>query len=412
MIIYPAIDLRQGRCVRLRQGDPKAETVYGEDPARMAQHWASLGAEWLHVVNLDGAFEKTSAHYSSLFGTNPVVRRLSSPDEELPLHPLPINLRCLRAIRQAVDVPIQFGGGLRTLDDIELAFSLGADRVILGTVAVKNPELVRRAIERWGADRIVVGIDARDGKVAIHGWQEASSVDAIDLGHAMAAIGVKRVVYTDISRDGMLSGVNVEATAKLGDTTGLLVIASGGVASIDDIRCLKRYEHYNVEGVITGQAIYTGALDLPSAIELGHQPLIRYSAGIIPYRLDGPVPRVLLLWNSFFEQWQFPRGGLEDGETELGCAVREFEEETHLRIRQLHRDQQSLLHYVTRIRNYDIERKIVYYLAEIEPGEVILGQDDHSEYRWATLDEAKMMLMETSPEQLPAYDLAASFLLG
>ena len=409
MIIYPAIDLRKGRCVRLRQGDPNAETVFGEDPAAIARHWVSQGAEWLHVVNLDGAFDYQPSAQEGDGGFSPLVARLESPNAGLPVAELPVNLRCLQRIRKAVSVPIQFGGGMRTLDDIRLALSLGADRVVLGTVAVKNPDLVREAIERWGAERIVVGIDARDGKVATHGWQETSELDVVELGHRMAALGVLRVVYTDISRDGMLTGVNVASTANLGDMTDLLVIASGGVANIDDIRSLKLHEHFNIEGVISGQAIYTGSLDLAAAIAVGNEPLRRTSAGLLPYRHTEDGPRVLLLWNIFFEQWQFPRGGKEDGESELACAQREFSEETGLPLLRVHEDFRSTLRYVTRIRNHDIERTIVYYLAEAGSGAPILGQDEHSEYRWASLDEARTLLMDTSPEQLPALDAAEAY---
>ena len=409
MIIYPAIDLRNGRCVRLRQGDPNAETVFGEDPAEMARHWERQGAEWLHVVNLDGAFDYAPSGLDEGGGLTPLVTRLDSPNAGLPPVELPINLRCLQNIRKAISIPIQFGGGMRSLDDIRLALSLGADRVVLGTAAVKNPDLVREAIERWGPERIVVGIDARDGKVATHGWQETSGLDVIELGHRMAALGVRRVVYTDISRDGMLTGVNVASTANLGDMTDLLVIASGGVANIDDIRALKRHEHFNIEGAITGQAIYTGSLDLAEAIAVGNEPLRRTSAGLLPYRYTEDGPRVLLLWNLFFEQWQFPRGGKEDGESELTCAQREFSEETGLPILRVHEAYSATLHYVARIRNHDIERTIVYYLAEAGPGETHLGQDKHSEYRWASLDEARTLLMDTSPEQLPALDAANEY---
>jgi phosphoribosylformimino-5-aminoimidazole carboxamide ribotide isomerase len=284
MIVYPAIDLRHGNCVRLRQGDPEAETIFGEDPAAMARHWANQGSEWLHVVNLDGALGASHAHLNILH--RPEGALIQHPGKAAPesshdelMRRLPVNLRRLHEIHAAVDLPIQFGGGLRSLDDIRLALELGAERVVLGTVAVEQPSLVRAAIERWGPERIVVGIDARDGMVATHGWQETSALEAVELGHRMHALGVRLVVYTDISRDGMLSGVNVEATARLGDITGLRVIASGGVADLEDIRRLKRYEHYNIQGVITGQAIYTGALNLADAIAIGHEPLRRRSAG-------------------------------------------------------------------------------------------------------------------------------------
>ena len=243
--LYPAIDLRRGRCVRLRQGDPNAETIFSDDPAAMARHWTDQGATWLHVVNLDGAF-----------GDAP------GPDAA----DLPINLQRLREIRAATNLPIQFGGGIRTLADIELALALGATRVVLGTVAVKNPDMVRQALARFGPERIVAGIDARDGMVATHGWLATSDVRATDLARAMQEAGVLRTVYTDISRDGMLTGVNVAASVELARASGLRVIASGGVASLDDIRALAARQADGVEGVIVGQALYTGRFTLPQAL--------------------------------------------------------------------------------------------------------------------------------------------------
>jgi phosphoribosylformimino-5-aminoimidazole carboxamide ribotide isomerase len=200
------------------------------------------GAEWLHVVNLDGAFGETEGDTG-----------------------LPINLQRLAEIQAAVPgTPIQFGGGIRSLGDVETALRLGARRAILGTVAVQNPELVAEAVERFGAERIVIGIDARDGQVATHGWVRTSDLSASALGRAMRAQGVVRVVYTDIARDGMLSGVNVEATAALARETSLQVIASGGVASLEDLERLKAAG--NIEGVIIGQALYAGAVSLADAI--------------------------------------------------------------------------------------------------------------------------------------------------
>lgn len=415
MIIYPAIDLRHGRCVRLRKGDPNAETVFGEDPAQMARHWASQGAEWLHVVNLDGAFDAQQSQIDALNQPSNIL--IQFPGDASPtnkhtnmLQNLPINLQRLHQIRKAVDIPIQFGGGLRTLNDIEMALMLGADRVVLGTVAVDQPELVRAAVEKWGSEKIVVGIDAREGYVATHGWQKTSQVKAIDLGHHMHALGVRRVVYTDISRDGMLSGVNVEETARLGDTTDLLVIASGGVASIADIERLKAFEHYNIDGVIVGQAIYTDNLDLAQAIQVGHRPLSRHSAGIVPYRWGEDGPEFLLLFNLFFEQWQFPRGGVESDESDLACAQREFAEETGMSIRQLHEDCRTELKYTSTIRGYEIARTVIYYLAEVEPGAVQLGHENHCEARWLNPQQTWEILTETSPEQLPAFDAAVTFL--
>lgn len=244
MIVFPAIDLRKGNCVRLRMGDPQAETVFGDDPATMAAHWESQGASWIHVVNLDGAL-----------GEN-----LGTGGEP------PVNVRALRAIRQRVKASLQFGGGIRTLEDVEFILGLGIERVILGTVAVRQPELVERAITRFGAERIVVGLDARDGLVAIHGWQEVSDLTAVEVGRRMKAMGARLMVYTDIGRDGMLTGVNGPETAQLARDTGLEVIASGGVSGMEDIHALVQLREPGIVGVISGQALYTGALDLPAAI--------------------------------------------------------------------------------------------------------------------------------------------------
>lgn len=239
MIIFPAIDLHQGRCVRLRRGQLDAETSYSDDPIGVARHWVSQGAEWLHVVNLDGAFETASA-----------------------------NLHIAGQIAAAAGIPIQLGGGLRTLADMQEALMLGIARVILGTVALRHPRLIGQAVERFGAERISVGIDARGGKVAVRGWQELSETSAVELARAMYTQGVRRVVYTDIARDGMLTGVNVEATRQLAEKTGMLVIASGGVASLADIRAVQALEPRGVEGVIVGQALYRETISLPDAIAL------------------------------------------------------------------------------------------------------------------------------------------------
>jgi phosphoribosylformimino-5-aminoimidazole carboxamide ribotide isomerase len=260
MIIFPAIDLRGGRCVRLTQGEPDDETVYGEDPVAIARRWVEAGARWLHVVNLDGAFA------GELGG-------------ELAECGLPVNLCRLRDIAAETTVPIQFGGGLRTFEDIELVLSLGASRVILGTLAVRQPEWVSEAVERFGPDRIVVGIDARNGVVATQGWQEISHLDAADLGRQMAQRGVRWVVYTDIQRDGMLSGVNVSATATLAVQTGLSVIASGGVASLEDVRELETFASSGIVGVVIGKALYTGDVDLEQAIAVADQAVLEENAG-------------------------------------------------------------------------------------------------------------------------------------
>ncbi|MBN1401815.1 MAG: 1-(5-phosphoribosyl)-5-((5-phosphoribosylamino)methylideneamino)imidazole-4-carboxamide isomerase, partial [Anaerolineae bacterium] len=176
MIVYPAIDLRKGRCVRLQQGDAAAETVFVDDPADAARRWASEGAEWLHVVNLDGALGEAGE----------------------------ANLAAVRRILAAADLPVQFGGGLRSLEDVSALLELGAARVILGTVALREPEVVQAALQRFGPERIAVGIDARAGLVAVHGWRDVSTVGATDLALQMRALGIERVVYTDIARDGML----------------------------------------------------------------------------------------------------------------------------------------------------------------------------------------------------------------
>lgn len=256
MILFPAIDLREGRVVRLRQGDPNAQTTYSDDPAETAERWAREGAQWLHVVNLDGAlaFSPSTARSAE--------HQLSAGCGDK----LPVNLRRLADIRAAVGLPIQYGGGLRSLQDVELALETGATRVVLGTVAVQRPSLVGLAVERFGADRIVVGLDARDGKVATHGWQETTELTALEVARRMAGLGVVRTVYTDISRDGMLTGVNVTATAELARASGLKAIASGGVGSLDDVRALAAGASAGIEGVVIGQALYTGAFTLAAAL--------------------------------------------------------------------------------------------------------------------------------------------------
>jgi phosphoribosylformimino-5-aminoimidazole carboxamide ribotide isomerase len=262
MIVFPAIDLRHGRCVRLRQGRAEDEMVYGDDPAAIARAWVGQGARWLHVVNLDGAFSGAARRAFGGVASGALGR--------------PVNLERLVEIRAAVpETPIQFGGGLRSLADADTALTLGATRVILGTIAVQDPELVAEALERFGPERIVVGIDAREGRVATHGWQQTSDVTATALGQAMHERGVTTIVYTDIARDGMLSGLNIQATARLAQASGLQVIASGGVASLEDLvhlgaaqgRLADSGSVGSIEGVIIGQALYKGAVSLPEALE-------------------------------------------------------------------------------------------------------------------------------------------------
>jgi phosphoribosylformimino-5-aminoimidazole carboxamide ribotide isomerase len=236
MIVYPAIDIRNGRVVRLLYGDPNQETVYGDDPVAMAERWKAAGAQWLHVVNLDGTLGEAA-----------------------------LALDALRAM-VAVGPPVQFGGGLRSMDDAQRALDAGAARVILGTLIVEEPDLARAAVERFGADKIVVALDAKGDQVATRGWQEVSVWTPVDLGKRFAAMGARHALFTDVSRDGDLSGVNVEATATLARDTGLSVIASGGVASLDDIRRLRATGE--IAGVIIGKALYSGAFTLDEATRM------------------------------------------------------------------------------------------------------------------------------------------------
>ena len=236
MLIIPAIDLKEGKCVRLEQGLMDKATVYSEDPATTARHWESLGAELLHVVDLNGAFAGA-----------------------------PRNLDAIKAVRQAVRMSIEVGGGIRDLATIESLVSIGIERIILGTAAIENPAFVKEACVRFPG-RIIVGIDAKDGLVAIKGWAEVTKVQAVDLAQQMQDHGVIAVIYTDIKRDGMLSGPNIEATRALAKALHIPVIASGGVHTMKDIENLMEIRHSGVSGVITGKAIYSGSLDLKEAI--------------------------------------------------------------------------------------------------------------------------------------------------
>jgi phosphoribosylformimino-5-aminoimidazole carboxamide ribotide isomerase len=238
VIIYPAIDLREGRCVRLVEGDFSRETIFDADPTAAARRWAEAGAEWLHVVDLDGA----------------VAGR-------------PVNLPSIAAIRAVVDIPIQLGGGLRSLANLEDAFAAGISRTILGTVALQDPELVATAVDRWG-DAIAVGLDARDGKLATRGWLDQSDARAGDVAQALASAGVQHFIFTDIRRDGTLVGPNLEALSSL---VGLLdrgVIASGGIGQLADVEAVART---GADGVIIGRALYDGRVDLREAISLARE---------------------------------------------------------------------------------------------------------------------------------------------
>ncbi len=236
MIIIPAIDIKQGRCVRLLQGEMDKETVFSDDPSAMALRWESEGAERLHVVDLDGAIEKR-----------------------------PGNLDAIRRIAERVDIPIQVGGGVRSTETIRIYFDLGIDRVVIGSEAVNNPALVKSACNEWPG-RIVVGIDARNGMVAIEGWTQTTGVSAVELGKQFEDIGVAAINFTDIERDGMRSGPNIEATRQLAMAVNIDVVASGGVSSMADIENLVPLEADGVVGVITGRAIYDGSLDLKTAL--------------------------------------------------------------------------------------------------------------------------------------------------
>lgn len=238
MIIIPAIDLRGGRCVRLTQGQASAETVYSENPVKVAKRWYDEGAEMLHIVNLDAALNKNDA----------------------------ANLKALERILYEVSIPVQFGGGVRTVDDARRVDELGATRIVIGTAAIENPVLLEHIVEELGST-VVVGIDARDGKVALRGWEKLSNIDAIDFAQKVSEMGVERIVYTDITRDGMLSGINLETTREIAEASGLKVTASGGVASLDDIYALKELEPYGVDSVIVGKALYEGVFTLEEALD-------------------------------------------------------------------------------------------------------------------------------------------------
>jgi phosphoribosylformimino-5-aminoimidazole carboxamide ribotide isomerase len=238
--VFPAIDLRAGQVVRLSQGDPTRQTVYGTDPGDVARGWLAAGSRWLHVVNLDGAFGDQEAH----------------------------NQQALGAILEAVTAAeggarVQLGGGLRSLADVERALALGVDRAILGTVAIEAPEVVREAIARFGAERVGVGIDARAGRVRVRGWVQETQVDPVSLGHELYGLGVRTVVFTNIARDGVGTGVDVATTRNLAQSTGLRVIASGGVASLQDVR---RVRAAGLSGVIIGRALYEGQIELQEAL--------------------------------------------------------------------------------------------------------------------------------------------------
>lgn len=234
MIIYPAIDIIDGKCVRLKQGDYNQVTVFGDNPLEMATKWENDGAEFLHVVDLDGAKKGE-----------------------------PANLEIISEIAKALKIPVQLGGGIRNMSTIEAVLNSGINRVILGTSAVKDKEFVKKALEIY-KEKIVIGIDAKDGMVAIEGWEETSNLNAISFAKQMVEMGAKTIIYTDISRDGMLSGPNLTAMQEMSNSVNAQIIASGGVGSENDIEELKST---GVAGVIVGKALYTGAVSLKNVIK-------------------------------------------------------------------------------------------------------------------------------------------------
>jgi phosphoribosylformimino-5-aminoimidazole carboxamide ribotide isomerase len=244
MIIIPAVDIKNGKCVRLLQGRMDDDTVYSHAPDSMAAKWERLGAQLIHVIDLDGAFSKN-----------------------------PQNVESVRKIIQAVQVPIQLGGGIRNEQTVDLYLKMGIHRVIIGTEAIKNPAFVKKICKDYPG-RIIVGIDARNGKVAIDGWTQTTRIEAIDLAKALEDYGVAAINFTDIQRDGMQTGPNLEATQHLAEAISIPVVASGGVSSIQDIKDLLPLEKSGVIGVIVGKALYSGALDLKAALNLTRQPFV------------------------------------------------------------------------------------------------------------------------------------------
>lgn len=236
MIIYPAVDVREGKCVRLTQGEFNKETVYSDNPVEMALRWEKMGAQYLHVVDLDGARTGKAQ-----------------------------NIAVISEMAVKMGIPVQLGGGIRTIEMIETILCKGIERVILGTSAVKDPELVKRAVKTF-ENNVVIGIDAKDGMVAIEGWEKTSEFKAIEFAKKMEDLGAKTIIYTDISRDGMLNGPNLKAMEDMVKAVKIDIIASGGVGKIEDIKNLKEV---GVSGAIVGRALYTGDVDLKQAIEVG-----------------------------------------------------------------------------------------------------------------------------------------------
>jgi phosphoribosylformimino-5-aminoimidazole carboxamide ribotide isomerase len=238
MIVIPAVDLSDGKCVRLLQGRKEDITRYGDDPVEFARQWERDGAELLHLVDLDGAIDDACPNY-----------------------------QVVRAITEALQIPVELGGGMRSLDAARQALEMGVRRIIVGTLAIREPDTVAAMAKEFGGDRIVVGIDAVDGKVAVRGWTDVTEVSAIELAGQVADWGIQTIIFTDIGRDGMLTGPNIPALREVLDATPLRVLASGGISQLDDIRALVAMQHPRLEGVITGKALYELQFTLPEAVE-------------------------------------------------------------------------------------------------------------------------------------------------
>jgi len=241
MRLIPAIDLKRGKCVRLLRGNDAAETVYGEDPVAVAESWAKQGAEWLHIVNLDGAFGRASD-----------------------------NLRIVGQIVRAGKSKVEFGGGLRTEEDVENALELGVEKVVLGTIAFENREALARILQKHGARRVVIALDTKDGIVATKGWTESSGIHAVDAARDLESVGVKEILATDVARDGMLVGPDIAGIEAILRDTSLGVIASGGVGSLEHLRKLVRLQNPRLTGVIVGKALYERRFTLAEAFEALH----------------------------------------------------------------------------------------------------------------------------------------------
>ncbi len=241
MLVIPAIDLSEGKCVRLQRGDMNAKTVFSDEPAEVAQRWANEGAEMIHIVDLDGAFSGTSA-----------------------------NFEAVRDIIAAVPIPVELGGGLRTVEQVARVLDAGVKWAILGTAAISNRPELQKCLERFG-ERIIVGIDARDGRVAVQGWTQTSDVEALELATQMEQLGVGKIIFTDINTDGMLGGPNIPAMKAMAQAVGIPVIASGGVTTLEDIRKLRGLERFGLEGCIVGRALYSGTIALAEAVTVANK---------------------------------------------------------------------------------------------------------------------------------------------